>query len=129
MVRRVRILSVYERQLDKRGNLSPGVGELAPHRSASLADVESPSAPEVLRKRELAQRLSVNPWTLDRWRRSNPTFPQPIWLSATTPVWFVAEIDAWLGSRPRGGLAPCWSRMAPKRFRKQIKMREATDAR
>ena len=40
MVTRVRILSVYERRPDKRGNLSPGVGELAPHRTAFRGDVE-----------------------------------------------------------------------------------------
>jgi hypothetical protein len=28
--------------------------------------------------------------------RNDPRFPQPIWLSATTPVWFVAEVEAWL---------------------------------
>jgi predicted DNA-binding transcriptional regulator AlpA len=129
MVRRVRLRSIYERQFDKRGDLSPEVGEVAPHRSASRRDAEHSHPPGVLRKRELARRLSVNPWTVDRLRKSDPSFPQPIWLTPTTPVWLAAEVDAWLGSRPRDGIAPSWLGMAPKRLRKQIKVREAADAR
>ena len=121
---RVRLLSPRQRELHESRDLSPAVREVARRRSAPRGYAE-PSPPEVLRKRELARRLSLNPWTLDRWRKSDSSFPQPIWLSATTPVWLVAEVDAWLGSRPRGGIAPSWPSTSPQRLRRSVKQRSA----
>jgi len=55
----------------------------------------------LIRKRPLAKRLSVNPWTIDRWRKAGK-FPPPIWLSETVPVWRVADIERWLRDRESG---------------------------
>jgi predicted DNA-binding transcriptional regulator AlpA len=70
----------------------------------------------VLTKGELATLLGVNPWTVDRWRRkSGLDFPQPIWLSGTTPRWRRAEVRSWLASRQQGGVAPDYpNRNTPK---------------
>ena len=51
--------------------------------------------------------------------------------ASATWVWIRAETwRRWVAgkTRPRGGLAPSWSRMAPRRLRKQTKNREASDA-
>ena len=109
MSRGVRQLSPRQREFHDTRDLSPTVGEAARDRSTSRGYPEPSRPPEVLRKRELARLLSVNPWTLDRWRKTNPTFPQPIWLSDTTPAWRLADIEAWLASRPKGGVAPSWN--------------------
>jgi predicted DNA-binding transcriptional regulator AlpA len=62
---------------------------------------------EVVRKRPLAKKLDVSPWTIDRWRADpDSQFPQPLWLSPTTPVWRVVEVEHWLSTRPKGGLSP-----------------------
>ena len=36
---------------------------------------------QLLSKRQLAELLGVNMWTVDRWRKTNPDFPAPVWLS------------------------------------------------
>jgi predicted DNA-binding transcriptional regulator AlpA len=63
----------------------------------------------LLTKQLLALRLAVNPATVDRWRRDDPTFPPPVWLSGITPRWRPADIDQWLSQKPKGGVAPDWS--------------------
>src|SRR5262245_9247202 len=63
----------------------------------------------MLSKRQLAELLAVDPWTIDRWR-NNPDFPAPIWISASTPRWRRKDIEAWIASRHRGGVAPDWRR-------------------
>jgi predicted DNA-binding transcriptional regulator AlpA len=63
---------------------------------------------EHIRKRQLAKLLTVSPWTLDRWRATDPSFPQPVWLSDSTPAWRVIDIQDWLARRSKGGLAPAW---------------------
>src|SRR4051794_27847653 len=59
-------------------------------------------------KRELAALLSVNSWTVDRWRKTQRDFPKPIWISDSTPRWNLLEIEEWLASKQRGGVAPTW---------------------
>jgi predicted DNA-binding transcriptional regulator AlpA len=77
--------------------------------AGSSSRVDSATDPlDLIGKRELARALRINPWTLDRWRRCNPAFPQPIWISAVTPRWRRNEIEEWLASRQRGGTAPDW---------------------
>ena len=85
----------------------------------------SPSHPlELVRKRQLARLLQVSPWTIDRWRRTDPAFPQPIWVSASMPAWRIVEVEQWLTSRQRGGVAPAWeqgSRPTSRRRRRQVR--------
>jgi predicted DNA-binding transcriptional regulator AlpA len=57
-----------------------------------------PSPIDLIRKKPLAAKLGVNPWTLDRWRKAGQ-FPQPIWLSPSVPAWRVSDIDAWLRTK------------------------------
>lgn len=63
---------------------------------------------EMISKKELAALLSVNSWTLDRWRKSDPEFPRAVWLSPTTPRWRKADVERWLATRKTGGVAPDW---------------------
>jgi predicted DNA-binding transcriptional regulator AlpA len=60
---------------------------------------------QMLGKQQLAELLQVNPWTVDRWRRENPDFPEPIWISDITPRWRRSAIESWLATRRKGGLA------------------------
>jgi predicted DNA-binding transcriptional regulator AlpA len=55
----------------------------------------------LIRKRPLAKRLGVSPWTIDRWRRLG-TFPPPIELSPTVLAWRLCDVEAWLRTRPGG---------------------------
>jgi predicted DNA-binding transcriptional regulator AlpA len=41
---------------------------------------------DLIRKRPLAKRLGVSPWTTDRWRKTGD-FPEPIWLSDVVLAW------------------------------------------
>lgn len=73
------------------------------------APIEPPSALEqsaahhlnLIRKRELAERLRVNRWTLMRWVRLG-RFPAPIRLSDSVIAWRVVDVEAWLRQRERG---------------------------
>jgi predicted DNA-binding transcriptional regulator AlpA len=71
----------------------------------------SPAAPSkiLIGKKELASLLCVNPWTIDRWRKKRKDFPPPIWISDCTPRWYLQEIEQWLASQRRGGIAPSWT--------------------
>jgi predicted DNA-binding transcriptional regulator AlpA len=71
-------------------------------------------ASQLLSKRQLAEMLGVNPFSIDRWRRTDPTFPKPFWLTGTTPRWHHSDVAAWLASRQRGGISPDWVK-APRR--------------
>ena len=53
---------------------------------------------DLIRKRPLAKRLGVSPWTIDRWRKAGD-FPEPIWLSDAVLAWRVTDIDEWLRRR------------------------------
>ena len=76
---------------------------------------------ELLGKRELADLLRVNPWTVDRWRRTDPDFPAPIWISKSTPRWRRKDIEAWLATRQRGGTSPAFGEMRKHKRRRERK--------
>jgi predicted DNA-binding transcriptional regulator AlpA len=85
----------------------------------------------MLSKSELADLLSVDPWTIDRWRRPDeptydPDFPEPIWISGATPRWRRIHIERWLARRPAGGLSPNWV-AHPKPTHKNRKRRQRAD--
>lgn len=63
---------------------------------------------QLLSKRQLAELLGVNSWTVDRWRKTNPDFPAPVWLSDSTLRWRRLDVERWLATRQRGGVGPQW---------------------
>jgi predicted DNA-binding transcriptional regulator AlpA len=84
--------------------------------------IDDPSA--LLTKRNLAELLAVNPWTLDRWRKRDSDFPDPLWISGTTPRWRRTDVERWLESRPKGGLSPEWNRSTTIRRRRRRRISE-----
>jgi predicted DNA-binding transcriptional regulator AlpA len=50
---------------------------------------------QLIRKRELAALLRVNPWTIDAWRKTG-RIPQPLVLSAQFVAWRRSDIIRWL---------------------------------
>jgi predicted DNA-binding transcriptional regulator AlpA len=67
---------------------------------------------QCVRKRELAKMLSVDPWTIDHWRRKG-IIPEPIVLSDQVLVWRLADIEKWLREK-EAAKAP-WSRRKKKK--------------
>src|SRR5262249_18700336 len=76
----------------------------------------------LLSKAGVAKLLGCNPWSIDRMRKqaerqrrengATPAelFPQPVWLTDTSPRWRRVDILRWLEHRPSGRLAPSWQR-------------------
>jgi predicted DNA-binding transcriptional regulator AlpA len=63
--------------------------------------VKLPNQPhplQLIKKRELAELLCVNPWTIDRWRKRG-IIPQPITLSDQVLAWRISTIEQWLRQR------------------------------
>jgi predicted DNA-binding transcriptional regulator AlpA len=52
----------------------------------------------LIRKRELAELLGVNPWTIDGWRKRG-LIPPAIILSPQVVVWRRSDIERWLIER------------------------------
>jgi predicted DNA-binding transcriptional regulator AlpA len=75
------------------------------HRAGRILDPEADLL-ALLTKRDLAALLNVNVWSIDRWRKTDPNFPSPVWISGTTPRWRRIEIENWIATRPRGGRSP-----------------------
>jgi predicted DNA-binding transcriptional regulator AlpA len=75
-------------------------------------DGDSPATDPLalITKADLARLLNVTPWTLDRWRKADPSFPEVIWLSDSTPRWRRIDVEKWLASRQRGGTSPDFER-------------------
>jgi predicted DNA-binding transcriptional regulator AlpA len=77
-------------------------------REELLRELHSEHHPlQLIRKRELAELLTVDPWTIDNWRKKG-RFPKPIVLSDQVLVWRLTDIDRWLQEK-REANAP-WSR-------------------
>jgi predicted DNA-binding transcriptional regulator AlpA len=73
-------------------------------------DIEAVDPLALIAKRDLARLLAVNTWTLDRWRKSDPSFPEPLWLTDSTPRWRRVDVAKFLASRPQGGTSPDFER-------------------
>jgi predicted DNA-binding transcriptional regulator AlpA len=69
-----------------------------------------PDSLRLLSKKQVADLLAVNPFTIDRWRRTDATFPEPLWVTPTTCRWRRTDIQAWLNARPAGGRSPAWDK-------------------
>lgn len=54
----------------------------------------------LLRKREAADRLGVNPRTLERWEKAGQ-FPARVRVGANTTGWLESDLEAWLLERER----------------------------
>jgi predicted DNA-binding transcriptional regulator AlpA len=89
-------------------------GDSAPASAFSVPQSPGIDPLSLLTKRQLAELLQINPWTIDRHRKSDPDFPAPVWISGTTPRWRRQDIESWLATRPRGGRSPDYE-CAPKR--------------
>jgi predicted DNA-binding transcriptional regulator AlpA len=54
---------------------------------------------DLLRKAEVAEKLNVSVWTLDRWLKAG-TFPAPIYLMPESPAqWRLRDIEAFIEKR------------------------------
>lgn len=89
----------------------------SPNESAKTGDSVNAHAPPpvasddplaLISKRELAKLLAINSFTLDRWRKTNPDFPAPIWLTGTSPRWRRRDVELFIATRQRGGRSPDW---------------------
>lgn len=59
----------------------------------------------MVRRKELAKRLSISPATLWRWVRSGH-FPRPIRLGENSVGWREAQVTAWLNERAGSDAKP-----------------------
>jgi predicted DNA-binding transcriptional regulator AlpA len=59
--------------------------------------------------------LGLHPGSVDRYRRTDASFPAPRWISSLTPRWKRAEVEAWLASRPRSARAPAFEKQFHRR--------------
>ncbi|MER9856266.1 MULTISPECIES: AlpA family phage regulatory protein [unclassified Mesorhizobium] len=48
---------------------------------------------------QAAERFGVDRTTIWRWARTNPTFPNPVKVSAGATRWRIADIEAWEAAR------------------------------
>jgi len=62
---------------------------------AMTARVRIPDPIQLIRKRDLAKLLSVQPWTIDAWRRKG-RLPAPVVLSPQIVAWKRQDIEQWL---------------------------------
>jgi predicted DNA-binding transcriptional regulator AlpA len=71
-------------------------------------------------KKDVARRLNYNNWTVDRLRKIDPTFPTPIWLGPVTPRWRPADVELWIETRRRGGVAQFSQQQKIVRRRREV---------
>jgi predicted DNA-binding transcriptional regulator AlpA len=67
---------------------------------------------EYMSQKDIAARVKIDPWTINHIRKTDPSFPQPVWLTDKSPRWRSVDILNWMSSRPRGGQSPEWKRSA-----------------
>lgn len=68
---------------------------------------------QLIKKRELANLLRVNPFTIDNWRKAG-RLPEPLTLSPQTVAWRRQDILSWLSDREA---EPAETRKPNARFR------------
>ena len=66
------------------------------------------STPDLVGRREIADRAGTTPALVDAWRRRHLDFPAPEWVVSGTPLWRWSDVEAWLKvprrtGRPRKG--------------------------
>jgi hypothetical protein len=89
-----------------------------------------------LTKAQVSDLLECSPWMVDRARKAadkrrqeaeengeqldpDELFPEPYWLTPTSPRWFRTDIQRWLQHRMRGGIAPGWTPRTRRRARRR----------
>jgi predicted DNA-binding transcriptional regulator AlpA len=65
----------------------------------------------LLDKRALMRKLRLSQPSIDRLRKTDPDFPKPIWIAPKSARWRPAEVEAWVETRKRGGVAPMWLKL------------------
>jgi len=60
--------------------------------------VRLPHPIDLIRKKPLARRFGVSPWTILRWSQKG-RFPKPIRLSDQVVAWRLSDVEAWLRTR------------------------------
>ena len=64
--------------------------------------------PDLVGRREIADRAGTTPGLVDAWRRRHADFPQPEWVVSGTPIWRWETVAAWLAKpRPTGRPRRC----------------------
>lgn len=61
---------------------------------------DTPTDLQLLKKTELCEMLSVSEASVDRWLRSDPSFPQPRRIASGTIRWKRSEVRAFLQGLP-----------------------------
>ena len=56
---------------------------------------------EILREKDLCQKLKVSPNTARKIRREHPDFPKRVVLVGDATGWLSDEVEEWLRKRPR----------------------------
>lgn len=72
-------------------------------RRRGYSDGAAPAAPpdlQLLKKAELCEMLCVSEASIDRWLRSDPSFPQPRRIAPGTIRWRRSEVRAFLQGLP-----------------------------
>jgi hypothetical protein len=87
----------------------------APHRetrsqmttTTEAAPVDRPRAAELVPfadlvgRQEIAERLGITVAAIDTWRRRYPSFPDPLIVLSSTPIWRWSIVAAWAHATPR----------------------------
>jgi predicted DNA-binding transcriptional regulator AlpA len=98
---------------------TPEVGR-RPNRTATFPN--DPLA--LISKQQLSELLGISSYSIDRMRKPghptyDPSFPPVVWIGPSTARWRRTDIEAWLASRPHGGLAPDWQQHPRARRRRR----------
>lgn len=78
--------------------------QVSPSATASSAVIAT--RPAALSLDGVAAYLSLSPSTVQKLAQQDGEFPKPVELSKRRVAWRIAELDAWLASRPRSTLLP-----------------------
>ena len=56
---------------------------------------------DLVGRQEIAEKLGVTVAAVDTWRRRYATFPEPIAVLSSTPIWRWSIVSSWARSTPR----------------------------
>jgi predicted DNA-binding transcriptional regulator AlpA len=73
--------------------------------------------PAILTKETAADYLGIGTTGLDILRKSDPTFPDPVWLDSRAR-WVRTDLDEWVAKLPRSAISPDKPTPVPVRHRR-----------